>query len=156
MLHTRGLFQLLGDQTHSLDYAREKLPQDRNVAAKLPVVLPILSIHSIPTYVSRFCRADKLERATRLVSRSPCPIRFKNSSCRTANYSLIILRHRCCVLKDLRTSKDKVEARINEVAESIASDLGLQMDKSIRLEWYKVANTRTRCMRITQVNCACC
>ena len=45
-----------------------------------------------------------------------------------------------------------MEATISDVAEDIANDLGLQMDKSIRLEWYKVANTRTRCMRITQVS----
>lgn len=25
------------------------------------------------------------------------------------------------------------------------------MDKTIKLEWHKVANTRTRCLRITQV-----
>jgi len=54
-------------------------------------------------------------------------------------------------VKELRLEKDKVEKRICEVAEEIASDLGLQMDKSIRMEWYKVSNTRTRCMRITQV-----
>jgi len=53
-------------------------------------------------------------------------------------------------LEELRLEKDKVEKRICEVAEEIASDLGLQMDKSIRMEWYKVSNTRTRCMRITQ------
>jgi hypothetical protein len=32
-----------------------------------------------------------------------------------------------------------------------ADDLGLIMDKTIKLEWHKVANTRTRCLRITQV-----
>lgn len=57
-------------------------------------------------------------------------------------------------MQELRSAKDKVESTIGDVAEDIATDLGLQMDKSIRLEWYKVANTRTRCMRITQVNIA--
>ena len=55
-------------------------------------------------------------------------------------------------MQELRSAKDRVEASISDVAEDIANDLGLQMDKSIRLEWYKVANTRTRCMRITQVS----
>jgi hypothetical protein len=32
-----------------------------------------------------------------------------------------------------------------------AEDLGLIMDKTIKLEWHKLANTRTRCLRITQV-----
>ncbi len=29
--------------------------------------------------------------------------------------------------------------------------MGLILDKTIKLEWHKVANTRTRCLRITQV-----
>lgn len=33
-----------------------------------------------------------------------------------------------------------------------AGDLGLINDKTIKLEWHKVANTRTRCLRITQVH----
>jgi hypothetical protein len=55
------------------------------------------------------------------------------------------------VSQELRIEKDEVEQRIRQIGEEIASDLGLQMDKSIRLEWYKVSNTRTRCLRITQV-----
>ena len=36
-----------------------------------------------------------------------------------------------------------------------AEDLGLIMDKTVKLEWHKLANTRTRCLRITQVgSCA--
>ena len=30
-----------------------------------------------------------------------------------------------------------------------AGDLGLQLDKQVKLEWHRAANTRTRCMRIT-------
>lgn len=44
-----------------------------------------------------------------------------------------------------------MEARIGELAEGVAADLGLILDKTIKLEWHKVANTRTRCLRITQV-----
>jgi DNA mismatch repair protein MSH2 len=32
----------------------------------------------------------------------------------------------------------------------VAKDLGLVMDKTIKLEWHKAANARTRCLRITQ------
>ncbi|KAK9908301.1 hypothetical protein WJX75_005715 [Coccomyxa subellipsoidea] len=53
-------------------------------------------------------------------------------------------------LQGLREEKDKVEATINKLAEDAADDLGLIMDKTIKLEWHKVANTRTRCLRITQ------
>mmetsp|Transcript_2038 Transcript_2038/g.4816 ORF Transcript_2038/g.4816 Transcript_2038/m.4816 type:complete len:932 (-) Transcript_2038:357-3152(-) len=52
-------------------------------------------------------------------------------------------------LLSLKEEKDGVEARIEELAQAIASDLGLIMDKSIKLEWHKVNNTRTRCVRIT-------
>ena len=34
----------------------------------------------------------------------------------------------------------------------IAEDLGLIMDKTVKLEWHKLSNTRTRCLRITQVS----
>lgn len=34
---------------------------------------------------------------------------------------------------------------------ALAEDLGLILDKTVKLEWHKVANTRTRCLRITQV-----
>lgn len=33
----------------------------------------------------------------------------------------------------------------------VAEDLGLIMDKTVKLEWHKLSNTRTRCLRITQV-----
>lgn len=54
--------------------------------------------------------------------------------------------------QELRAEKDNAEQKIDKIACDIASDLGLIMDKSIRLEWYKVSNTRTRCLRITQVS----
>ena len=47
--------------------------------------------------------------------------------------------------------KNAAEQKVDRIANDIADDMGLIMDKTIRLEWYKVANTRTRCLRITQV-----
>lgn len=35
-------------------------------------------------------------------------------------------------------------------SQAVAKDLGLVLDKTIKLEWHKAANTRTRCLRITQ------
>ena len=34
----------------------------------------------------------------------------------------------------------------------VAEDLGLIMDKTVKLEWHKLSNTRTRCLRITQAS----
>jgi len=50
----------------------------------------------------------------------------------------------------LRDEKDEVEADINRLAAAAAKDLGLVLDKTIKLEWHKAANSRTRCLRITQ------
>ena len=38
----------------------------------------------------------------------------------------------------------------------VAEDLGLIMDKTVKLEWHKLSNTRTRCLRITQVRAVHC
>lgn len=45
--------------------------------------------------------------------------------------------------------KVDTEKTIDEEAEAIAQDLGLILDKTVKLEWHKHNNTRTRCMRIT-------
>lgn len=50
----------------------------------------------------------------------------------------------------LRDEKDEVEADINRLAAAAAKDLGLVLDKTLKLEWHKAANSRTRCLRITQ------
>ncbi|KAF6256271.1 DNA mismatch repair protein [Scenedesmus sp. NREL 46B-D3] len=53
-------------------------------------------------------------------------------------------------LQSLRDDKDAVEAEIASLAAAAAKDLGLILDKTIKLEWHKAANTKTRCLRITQ------
>jgi len=52
-------------------------------------------------------------------------------------------------LEELAGEKAGVEADIQEAAEHAAGALGLQLDKTIKLEWHKFQNTRTRCLRIT-------
>lgn len=55
--------------------------------------------------------------------------------------------------KDLQAvaeEKGAAEAEVQAAAERAAKDLGLQLDKTLKLEWLKVSNTRTRCLRITQ------
>eukprot|EP00775_Hariotina_reticulata_P005551 gene5551-5787_t len=53
-------------------------------------------------------------------------------------------------LQALREERESVEAEITDLAAAAAKDLGLVLDKTIKLEWHKVANSRTRCLRITQ------
>lgn len=53
-------------------------------------------------------------------------------------------------LQALRDDKDAVESEIASLAAAAAKDLGLILDKTIKLEWHKAANTKTRCLRITQ------
>jgi DNA mismatch repair protein MSH2 len=47
-------------------------------------------------------------------------------------------------LQEVKAERSGVEARIAQLAGEAARDLGLVMDKTIKLEWHKVANTRTR------------
>ncbi|GLC60185.1 hypothetical protein PLESTB_001582900 [Pleodorina starrii] len=53
-------------------------------------------------------------------------------------------------LGSLAEAKQEVEEEIADLAQSAADDLGLTLDKTIKLEWHRAANTRTRCLRITQ------
>ncbi|GFR44787.1 hypothetical protein Agub_g6119, partial [Astrephomene gubernaculifera] len=53
-------------------------------------------------------------------------------------------------LGELAEAKAALEEEIGGLAQSAADDLGLILDKSIKLEWHRAANTRTRCLRITQ------
>ena len=64
-------------------------------------------------------------------------------------YFYIKLAFLACI-QELRDEKDEVEADINRLAYAAAKDLGLVLDKTIKLEWHKAANSRTRCLRITQ------
>lgn len=53
-------------------------------------------------------------------------------------------------LGKLREDRQAVEDDVAAAASAAARDLGLQLDKTIKLEWHRAANTRTRCLRITQ------
>lgn len=53
-------------------------------------------------------------------------------------------------VQGLRDEKDAIEGEISKLAGAAAKDLGLVLDKTVKLEWHKAANSRTRCLRITQ------
>lgn len=52
-------------------------------------------------------------------------------------------------LKDIQGQKMAVEQEIEQAAEAAAEDLGLILDKSVKLEWHKISNQKIRCLRIT-------
>lgn len=52
-------------------------------------------------------------------------------------------------LQELQQEKEEVEAEIQAIGQGIAKDLGLTLDKTLKLEWHKTYNTRSRCLRIT-------
>jgi DNA mismatch repair protein MSH2 len=52
-------------------------------------------------------------------------------------------------LADIDTEKQEVEATLQECAEAAARDLGLVLDKTLKLDWHKAGNQRLRCLRIT-------
>lgn len=53
-------------------------------------------------------------------------------------------------LKSLKSEKVKVENKVESLAKSAAKDLGLELGKTLKLEWHKHSNQKSRCLRITQ------
>lgn len=53
-------------------------------------------------------------------------------------------------LQGLVSNKTEVEERIDAIAQEAAADLKLVLDKSIKLEWHRANNVKSRCLRITQ------
>uniref|UniRef100_A0A7S3QKU8 DNA mismatch repair protein MSH2 n=1 Tax=Dunaliella tertiolecta TaxID=3047 RepID=A0A7S3QKU8_DUNTE len=53
-------------------------------------------------------------------------------------------------LQRLHDEKEKLEREVEQCAVAAAKDLDLVLDKTIKLEWHKAQNMRTRCLRITQ------
>ncbi|KAI7843327.1 hypothetical protein COHA_003025 [Chlorella ohadii] len=52
-------------------------------------------------------------------------------------------------LADIDAEKQEVEQQLQECAEAAARDLGLMLDKTIKMDWHKASNQRLRCLRIT-------
>ena len=49
----------------------------------------------------------------------------------------------------MHDEKEDLEQQVMQCAQAAAKDLDLLLDKTIKLEWHKAANMRTRCLRIT-------
>lgn len=52
-------------------------------------------------------------------------------------------------LEEIKEEKAAVEDDIQKLAAAAADDLGLVLDKTVKLEWHKQSNQRIRCLRIT-------
>ncbi|KAL4431744.1 hypothetical protein ABPG77_002960 [Micractinium sp. CCAP 211/92] len=52
-------------------------------------------------------------------------------------------------LGEIDGEKREVEDQLQELAEEAARDLGLTLDKNLKLDWHKQGNQRLRCLRIT-------
>lgn len=53
-------------------------------------------------------------------------------------------------LKAIKQERDAAARQIENEAKRIADKLGLELDKSVKLEWHKSNNVSVRCMRITK------
>ena len=53
-------------------------------------------------------------------------------------------------LKALKSEKAEVEKEVESLAISAARDLGLEFGKTLKLEWHRHSNQKSRCLRITQ------
>lgn len=54
-----------------------------------------------------------------------------------------------CV-QEIKQERDAAARQIENEAKRIADKLGLELDKSVKLEWHKSNNVSVRCMRITK------
>jgi DNA mismatch repair protein MSH2 len=52
-------------------------------------------------------------------------------------------------MQELRAHLDQVEGTIMDVTNAAARDLGLIVDKTLKLDWFRAANKAVRCWRIT-------
>lgn len=121
-------------------------------SAKLPLIEEALRAHDGPLGAvlrERFAEplavahsAEQLVRFEELLEAAVDLARVPEEYLICANYDRGLL--------ELDAERRKVEKRIDDLFNAAAADLGLVADKTIKLEWHKAANTRTRCLRITQ------
>lgn len=53
-------------------------------------------------------------------------------------------------LQEIKQERDAAARQIENEAKRISDKLGLELDKSVKLEWHKANNVSVRCMRITK------
>ncbi|KAG2428869.1 hypothetical protein HYH02_014280 [Chlamydomonas schloesseri] len=125
-------------------------------SAKLPLIEEALRCHEGPHAAALVERAhvayaeplaaahdgERLQRFEELLEAALDADRLPDEYCIAPGYD--------ARLGALAERRQEVTDEIEELAEAAARDLGLELGKSVKLEWHKAANTRSRCLRITQ------
>lgn len=152
-LHLRGmpdverLTRKLEKQTATL----QDLCQLYRVSSRLPLIESVLKSHEGP-YISRLEAkfaspladahdSDHLSKFEDLLEAAIDLDKIPDEYLITASYDEGLL--------EIQKRKDEIEQDIADAASAAAADLGLVLDKSIKLEWHKMSNQKTRCLRIT-------
>ncbi|KAK2079314.1 hypothetical protein QBZ16_003005 [Prototheca wickerhamii] len=152
-LHLRGVpdLEVLGRKLERQRATLSDLCQMYRASSRLPLICQALRAHEGPhaeLLVNRF--ATELERAhdSEHLARFEALLETAVDLDRIPDEYLIAPGYDAG-LQEVESEKVELEARIKQLAEEAAADLGLILDKSIKLEWHKFSNQRLRCLRIT-------
>ncbi|KAL6769998.1 hypothetical protein ACKKBG_A33190 [Auxenochlorella protothecoides x Auxenochlorella symbiontica] len=152
-MHLRGLpdLEMLSRKLERGKASLSDLCQLYRASSRLPLIEAVLRAHSGPhasTLMERFADplalahdADHLVRFEALLETAIDLDRIPDEYLIAASYDP--------GLQEVEVEKLNLEKKIQGLAEEAAQDLGLCLDKTIKLEWHKFANQRLRCLRIT-------
>ncbi|KXZ42923.1 hypothetical protein GPECTOR_111g256 [Gonium pectorale] len=152
--HFRGLpdVERLTRKLQSRRIKLQELHQLYRASARLPLIEEALRCHEGPHaagLVERYAEplaqhhdAEHLQRFEELLETALDLERLPEEYLISPSYNQ--------ELGALADAKAGLEEEINDLAQAAASDLNLVLDKTIKLEWHRAANVRTRCLRITQ------
>lgn len=152
-LHLRGLPDL-GKLCSKLDKQRVSLQELcllYRASAKLPQIADVIRAHEGPhaaLLAAKFADAldeahapERLGKFEELLEAAVDMARVPDEYVISPTYD--------AGLGELDGEKREVEAQLQDLAEEAAKDLGLTLDKSLKLDWHKQGNQRLRCLRIT-------
>lgn len=151
-LHLRGMpdIERLGRKLEKKTASLQDLCQLYRVSSRLPLIEQVVSSHdgkhkdALHKYAKALAEAhdsDHLAKFEDLIEAAIDLDRIPDEYLISPAYD--------ADLGNIQNKRKQVEHDIMEAAEAAADDLGLVLDKSIKLEWHKVSNQKTRCLRIT-------
>lgn len=151
-LHLRGMpdIERLARKLDKKTASLQDLCQLYRVSSRLPLIEEVLSshegkfkvaLHAYATSLAKAHDSDHLTKFEDLIETAIDLDRIPDEYLISPAYDT--------ELGTIQSKKKLVEQDIMEAAEAAADDLGLVLDKSIKLEWHKVSNQKTRCLRIT-------
>lgn len=152
--HLRGLpdVERLARKLERKKASLQDLCMIYRASGRLPLIEDAVRAHQGPhaaTLVARFAEplavahdADHLARFEELLESAVDLDRIPDEYLISPQYSE--------ELGELQEQKAALEGRVEQLAGAIAADLGLQLDKTLKLEWHRTNNQKSRCVRITQ------